>query len=280
MFRFPYIKILFLLLALPFVCSSQPSGVKITKQKYDSEKTRILFIVDCSYSMNERWQSNTKIKIAQSLISNIVDTLALYSDVETALRVFGNEKNYSDGNCDDTQLLTPFYRLNADNMKAKLKTLIPKGTSAVAKSLQKAADDFPSDKNCRNIVIMIVDNIDKCDGDVSAVSQMMQKQGKYIRPFIIGTSRGMKNIYENCGNYYEVKGEVEFSKVLNNTIKQALHGTTLQVNLLDVNMEATETNVPITFYDSESHNLRYSFIHSFSANGTSDTVSVDPLVKY
>lgn len=271
--------ILLLLVCLPFLAFSQAKGVKISKNS-NTEKTRILFIVDCSYNMYEKWQSDTKIKITQSLISNLVDTLSEQERVEVALRVFGSETDYSSQDCDDTHLLVPFYRLNADALKAKLKALVPRGTSAVAKSLEKAQEDFPKEKNSRNIVIMIVDNIDKCDGNIAEISKDLQKKGVFIKPFIVGISKGMKNFYQDCGSYYEASNEVEFTKVLNDIAKQALHNTTAQVNLLDSYMEVTETNIPITFYDSQSKNLRYSIIHTFNKKGLSDTISLDPLVNY
>ena len=277
-----YFRKLFLLIilaTLPFCIFAQNKGVKITKNT-NNEKTRILFIVDCSYNMYERWQSDTKIKITQNLISNLVDTLEQQDRVEVALRVFGSETDYSSQDCDDTHLLVPFYRLNQDAIKAKLKALVPKGTSAVAKSLEKAQEDFPKDKNCRNIVIMIVDNIDKCDGNIVEVSKKLQKQGIFIKPFIVGISKGMKNFYQDCGSYYEASNEVEFTKVLNDIAKQALHNTTAQVNLLDSYMEVTETNVPITFYDTQSKNLKYSIFHTFNKKGVSDTLLLDPLVNY
>lgn len=264
------------------ICNSsfaQNSKVKITQQN-NTEKTRILFVIDCSYNMYERWQSNTKIKIIQSLVSNIVDSLAKYPDVEVGLRVFGSEKDYSLSQCDDTHLLVPFYRQNQDNIKAKLKALVPKGTPAIAKAMEKAAEDFPKDNKCRNIVILIANNIDKCDGDVAQVSNQKQKQGSYIKPFIIGISKGMKNIYEQAGLYQQATKEIEFSNALNNVVKQALHNTSVQINLLDSYMEATETNVPITMYDSQSKKLRYSFIHTINARGISDTINIDPLVNY
>lgn len=272
------IAILYILL-LPFTLFAN-SKTSSGEDVLNNEKTRILFIIDCSYNMNEKWQSGSKIKITQSLISNIVDSIDKYDNVEIGLRVFGNEKDYSIGDCDDTQLLVPFYRQNGDNIKAKLKALVPKGISTVARSLEKASEDFPKEKNCRNIIIMIVDNIDKCDGDVAMISQQMQKKGIYIKPFIIGISKGMKNNYEDCGNYYEVKGEIDFSRTLNNIIKQALHSTIVQINLLDINNENTETNIPITFYDSESKMLRYTFIHTLGYNGVSETMSIDPLIQY
>ncbi|MBO6117594.1 MAG: VWA domain-containing protein [Bacteroidales bacterium] len=278
-FSFPKYKLIIALLVLPFCVIAQTDKNSVSGNK-NTEKTRILFVVDCSHNMNEKWQSDTKIKITQVLLSNIIDSLAGYDNVECALRVFGNEKEYTSADCDDTHLLVPFYRLNGDNIKAKLKTLIPKGTSAVAKSLEKSAEDFPKDKLSRNIVVMIVDNIDKCDGDINQISAAMQKSGKYIKPFIIGISKGMKKNYDACGTYYEAKGEIDFSKALNTIVKQALHNTTVQVNLLNNKQEITETDIPLMFYDNESGQLRYSFVHTFNSSGQSDTLQIDPLIKY
>ena len=278
-FSFPKYSVTFLLLLLPFHLFAQ-ANKNTDNQRQNNEKTRILFVVDCSHNMNERWQSDTKIKITQVLLSNIIDSLAGYDNVECALRVFGNEKEYTSSDCEDTHLLVPFYRMNGDNIKAKLKTLIPKGTSAVAKSLEKSAEDFPKDKYSRNIVVMIVDNIDKCDGDINQISTAMQKGGKYIKPFIIGISKGMKKNYDACGIYYEAKGEIDFSKALNMIVKQALHNTTVQVNLLNNKQEITETDIPLMFYDNESGQLRYSFIHTFNSAGQSDTLQIDPLIRY
>lgn len=244
------------------------------------EKTRILFVVDCSYNMYEKWQSESKIKITQSLVSNIVDSLSTQEGVECALRVFGSEKDYSTQDCEDSRLLVPFYRLNTDALKSKLKGLVPKGTSAVSNSLEKIRDDFPNDKHCRNIVIMILNNIDRCGGNITETSKNLQKQGVCLKPFIIGINKGMKEFYQNAGSYYEANNEVEFSKIMNKIIKQALHNTSVQVNLLDSYLQSTETFVPITFIDSKSKQTRYSFIHSFNSNGISDTIFIDPLSDY
>lgn len=245
-----------------------------------AEKTRILFVVDCSYNMYEKWQSESKIKITQSLISNIIDSLSTQEDVECALRVFGSEKDYSTQDCEDSRLLVPFYRLNTDALKAKLKGLVPKGTSAVSNSLEKLKEDFPNDKHCRNIVIMILNNIDRCGGNIAETSKNLQKQGVCLKPFIIGINKGMKEFYQNAGLYYEANNEVEFSKIMNKIIKQALHNTSVQVNLLDSYNQSTETFIPITFIDSKSKQTRYSFIHSFNSNGISDTIFIDPLSDY
>lgn len=268
-----------IILLLPLLILAQPKGVRITKNT-NNEKTKILFIVDCSYNMYEKWQSESKIKITQNLVSNIIDTLSLQDGVECALRVFGSEKDYSLTDCEDTRLLVPFYRLNSDALKSKIKGLVPKGTSAVSSAMEKIKDDFPTEKNSRNIVIMILNNIDRCDGNLSLISQQMQTQGIMLKPFIVGINRGMKEFYKNVGSYYEANNEVEFSKIMNDIVKQALYNTTVQVNLLDSYMETTETNLPITFSDSKSKQTRYSFVHTFNDKGISDTLFIDPLTEY
>ena len=50
-----------------------------------------------------------------------------------------------------------------------------------------------------------------------------------------------------------------FTNVLKVIISQVLNSTTVQVNLLDEWDNPTETNVPITFYDSFSGILQYNF---------------------
>lgn len=257
----------------------QPKGVKVTREDV-FQKTRILFVLDCSNSMYGMWQSNTKIKIAQSLISNIVDTLSGRPGVEMALRAFGHTKNFPPQDCDDTRLEVGFAPNNTDQIKAKLKALVPRGSSPIASSLRRCVTDFPDCDNCRNIVILITDGIDECSGDVCKASRELQKQGAFLKPFVIGIGRGLNKYFDCAGTYYEVGNEIEFSKALNNIVYQALNNTTSQVNLLDSYMEASETNVPMTFYDSQSKVLRYTFMHTFNAKGLSDTLVLDPLINY
>ncbi len=258
---------------------AQPKGVKVTREDY-SQKTRILFILDCSNTMYAHWQSNTKIKIAQNLLSNIVDTLAGKPSVEMALRAYGHTKDYPPQNCDDTRLEVSFYPNNTEQIKAKLKALVPKGTTPIAYTLEKCVKDFPESDNCRNIVVLITDGVDECSGDVCKASRQLQKKGAFLKPFVIGIGKGLREEFECAGTFYEVNNEIEFSKALNNIVSQALNNTTSQVNLLDSNMEPSETNIPMTFYDTQSKQLKYTFMHTLNSKGLSDTLILDPLVNY
>jgi len=242
--------------------------------------TRILFIFDCSQSMFARWQSDTKINIAQKLLSSMLDSLKDVENLELAFRVYGHQKNFPPQDCDDSKLEIPFSKNNYKKIEHKLKSLVPRGTTPIAYSLEKSADDFPPCKDCRNIVILITDGLEECNGDPCAVSQMLQKKGIILKPFIIGIGKNFKESFDCVGTYFDATSEIEFNKALNVVISQALNSTSVQVNLLDEQGKPTETNVNMTFYDNFSGLIKYNFIHTMNNRGMPDTLTIDPLVKY
>ncbi len=242
--------------------------------------TRILFIFDCSQSMFGRWQSDTKINIAQKLLSNMLDSLKDVKNLELAFRVYGHQKNFPPQDCDDTKLEIPFSKNNYKKIENKLKSLVPRGTTPIAYSLEKSADDFPTCNDCRNIVILITDGLEECGGDPCAVSQLLQKKGIILKPFIIGIGKNFKESFDCVGTYFDATSELEFNKALNVVISQALNSTSAQVNLLDEQGKPSETNVNMTFYDNFSGLIKYNFIHTLNNRGLPDTLVIDPLVKY
>ena len=270
--------VLFLLL-LSLQAISQTNNAKSVRS--DAwQKTRILFIVDCSKSMNFKWQSNTKIKIVQTIITNIIDSLNGRDNVELALRTFGNNEDVTSETCSDSYLDIPFSKNNMEPMKSKLKALIPKGTTPLAYSLSRCEEDFPDCDNCRNIVILITDGMDDCNENPCEVSATLLQQGKILTPFVVGIGSALRSHLECIGNYHETTNEIEFSQVLNAIIAQLLDRTTCQVDLLDNYKEATETNIPISFYDHQSQLPKYTYMHTFNEKGLSDTLILDPLQSY
>ncbi|NTW32396.1 MAG: VWA domain-containing protein [Bacteroidetes bacterium] len=272
-----YIAIVLLILILfpVFSFSQQEKGKEKPKPT-----TRILFVFDASQSMLARWQSDMKITIARKLLSNLLDSLKNVENLELALRVFGHQKQFPPQDCDDTKLEIPFAINNTDKIKYKLKTLIPKGTTPIASSLELSANDFTTCDNCRNIIILITDGIEECGGDPCAVSKALQKKGIALKPFIIGIGKDFSSVYKCVGTYFDAASEQEFHQALNIVISQALNSTTAQVNLLDMDGKPTETNVNMTFYDNFSGLVKYNFIHTFNNKGLPDTLTLDPLTTY
>jgi len=257
----------------------------VAQEKPKPPKTRILFVFDASQSMYAQWESGTKIKIAERLMNRMLDSLAQVPDpnFEIALRVYGHQKPVPPQDCSDTRLEVPFASNNIKRIKLKLSQLRPKGTTPIARSLEKAADDFPNNcDNCRNVIILITDGVEACDGDPCAVSRALQKQGIILKPFVIGIGLDdqFKEGFECVGQYYDASNEKTFENILGLVISQALNNTTAQVNLLDESGYPTETDVNMSFYDIQSGQLKYNYIHTINHRGFPDTLMLDPLIEY
>jgi Ca-activated chloride channel family protein len=251
--------------------------------KYQPPETRILFIFDASQSMAGTWQKESKIAIARKVLIHIIDSLEQLPNVKMALRLYGHQSPVPPQNCNDTRLEVPFAKGNAPLIRQKLRFIVPKGTTPIAHSLELGGSDFPSDvENCRNIIILITDGVEACDGDACAVSQDLQRKGIALKPFVIGI--GIDENFEqtfNCiGNYYNAAYEEKLSEVMDVVISQDLNATTAQINLLDQEGHPTETNVNCTFYDSFSGKVMYNYIHTLNHRGLPDTLTLDHLPTY
>ena len=249
----------------------------------DDQVTRVLFIFDASQSMYAQWDGNSRMEIAKELLSNMLDSLDNKENLQVGLRCYGHQKPSPPQDCRDTRLEVPFGNNTIPAIKKRLKTLRPKGTTPIAKALESGALDFPEiTSNSRNIVILITDGIEECGGDPCAVSRLYQEKKIILKPFVIGIglSEEYKKNFECVGTFYDARNPDEFKNILDVVISQVLNSTTAQVNLLDENEMPTETNVPLSFYDSFSGILQYNFIHTMNSRGNPDTLNIDPVLSY
>jgi len=272
------LKKLFLLFALTLLFSH----VFTQEKKQKPLLTRILFIFDASQSMLGEWESDRKINIATRFLSETLDSLEHEDNVEVALRVYGHQSPVPPQDCDDTRLEVPFGGNNISKIRQELKYLRPRGTTPLAKSLELSPNDFPSCPGCRNIIILITDGIEACEGDPCKISQGLQRKGVILKPFIIGIGldTNLTRTFECIGEYYNAQNEENFQAALNVVITQVLNPTSTQVNLLDSNGKPTETDVAMTFYDQFSNKIRYNYMHTINYRGEPDTIELDPLVTY
>ena len=245
-------------------------------------KTRILFVLVGSGSMYAKMGTDNRITVAKRLLTRMVDSLRYQDDLELALRVYGHQSQKTERNCKDTKLEVAFGPNNHSAIKDKITNLRPKGTTLIAYSLQEAAYDFPKTPGVRNIIILITDGIEECDGDPCAVSMALQKQGVVLRPFVIGLglSADFRTQFECVGRYFEAETESDFENVLNVVISQAINNTTAQVNLLDSYGRPTETDVDMTFTDSKTGRIIDDIYHTLNYRGLPDTLFLDPSYAY
>src|SRR5689334_7131217 len=127
-----------------------------------------------------------KMDIAKKLMSETLDSLKEIKNLQLALRLYGHQKKLQPHNCNDTKREVPFAFGNIAKIKNKINSITPSGTTPIAASLEAAGGDFPPCKDCRNVIILITDGIEECNGDPCAVSLALQKKGIVLKPFVIG----------------------------------------------------------------------------------------------
>ena len=247
------------------------------------ETTRILFVFDASNSMNGFWEGQPKINTATRLLGESLEELYGLENVELGLRVYGHQTKHIPGqqDCDDTELVVPIASGNNLVIKKALERITPQGTTPIARSLERSADDF-LDTSGRNIIILITDGIEACDEDPCAVSRALQSKNIIVKPFIIGIGLDdkYKSTFECVGNYFDATNEETFELVLDIVLTQALNNTTAQVNLNNVEGKPIETDLPLSFYDSNSGELVHHYVHTLNTLGNPDTLTLDPLINY
>jgi Ca-activated chloride channel homolog len=250
--------------------------------------TRIEFVFDASFSMFGQWQSGMKMDIAKKMLTEFLDSLGSVNNLEIAFRCYGHQVPLRpERSCTDTKLEVPFnpsLRTSITAIKNRLKSIVPKGTTPIAYTLEQCGNDFPSpsNPNVRNIIILITDGIEECDGDPCAVSLALQKKGIVLKPFVIGIGLDLSylNTFGCIGKFYDASSESSFKNILNIVISQALNNTTVQVNLNDQIGRPTETDVDMTFYDEQTGMIRYNYVHTINNKGVPDTIVIDPLGTY
>lgn len=260
-------------------------GTLIAQDKV--EKIRILFIFDASNSMNAQWQNSSKIKVARELMLQTLDSLASLENVELALRLYGHQTKIMPGeqDCSDTELVIPFDDATANSTRIKnvLRGLECKGTTPIALSLEQAGNmDFPDCENCRNVIILITDGIEACDGDPCAVSKALKSKGIKLKPFVIGVGLDTSYLgqFQCVGEFLSADTEDSFKSVLGYVISQAVNNTTVQVNLNDIKGRAKETDVTMSFYNQKTGALVDNFMHTMNVRQVPDTVSLNPIYTY
>ena len=267
--------------ALAIVLTAGQLSAQNKIQQKLPEKTRILFVLDGSGSMEGIWEGNeSRMDIAKKILTKLVDSLRVNGNLELALRVYGHRFSRQANNCQDTRLEVPFGLKNHNAIINKLKEIVPKGTTPITYSLQQAALDFPTGQGYRNILILITDGIESCNGDPCAASIEFQRKGIFLRPFIIGLGLKGGKVLDCAGQYIDSQNSNSFNNVLNNTIQTTFSKTTVSVQLLSGPNKPLVSNVNISFLNSMTGTSSYEFVNYVDKNSQADSVQIDPVPGY
>ncbi len=267
-----------LLALLVFSRAAQAQNAPSEKPKV----TRILFLLDASGSMMAPWEGQPRWTVAKRMLSKMVDSLNAYPNLELGLRVYGHQFPNADKNCQDSKLEVPFAPRNAKAIKDKLTTLKAQGNTPITYSLEQSANDFPTDKSSRNVLLLITDGLESCNRDPCAASIALQRKHVFLKPFVIGigAERDFGKQLECLGQYYNAAEVKTFRTVMDDVIAQTLSKTTVSVNLTDAAGRPVESNVNMTFVNNVTEQPEYNYVHYRDAQGKADVLDIDALQSY
>ncbi len=233
----------------------------------------------------ERWEGNVKFNRAKELLFELLDSLETIQqeqNLEIALRVYGHQSPTPPPDCMDSKLEVSFGANTIGMIREKMNSITPKGVTPIAYSLGKSEGDFPTCDECRNIIILITDGLEMCEGDPCEVSLALQKKGVVLKPYIIGVDIDISlvDMLECMGNYFNAADTKQFRQAINTIVGQVTNLTSVQVNLLDTDGKPIETNAVMSFHDNLSGDIRYTYMHTMNSAGNPDTIYLDVLSVY
>jgi Ca-activated chloride channel family protein len=231
--------------------------------------------------MKTKHNSTTRIQGAKELFYKFLDSLNKQKNIQFALRMYGHTVKYPPGDCKDSKLVVPFGKNNIQLIKSKVAEAKPTGITPIEHSLTESANDFP-DAKAVNMIILITDGIEECEGDPCKARQKLMEKGIVFKPFIIGIGLSPEQIktFECVGDYYDFDNTSTLSNISSIISKQKLNKTSAQVNLLDSKSLPSETNVNMTFYNTKTGNYTYNYIHTLNQKNNPDTLYLDDFPTY
>jgi Ca-activated chloride channel homolog len=277
----PRQHVIFFVLLAVFLIGSNRSFGQNKVQQVVPEKTRILFVLDGSGSMEALWDAKqSRMDVAKAILTRLVDSLRVNPALEIGLRVYGHQFPRSSNNCKDSRLEVPFGQKNHNTIVSKIKSITPRGVTPITYAIEQAAKDFPSAAGYRNILILITDGVESCGGDPCSMSKELQKKGVFLRPFVIGLGLKGGAVLDCVGKYIDSENGQSFNKILNKSIEVSLAQTTVSIELLNGQDKPVETNIDVSFINSVTGISAYEFVHYRDRLGRPDSVQIDQVIPY
>jgi hypothetical protein len=167
----------------------------------------IELVLDGSGSMKEKLGDKTRMAVAKDVLSELIQGLP--PDVEIALRVYGHRvREGKKGDCQDTELIHPFGKLDKARLLSQIQAVKPLGTTPIAYSLLQTANDFGAGKGEKTI-ILVTDGKEECGGDLVKTVEELKAEGLDVRLHIVGftvkdpaTQAEMAKVAEAGGGRY------------------------------------------------------------------------------
>ena len=196
----------------PFIQADARSSMVQGGVDQDSQDVNILFLIDASYSMKEKFGgTDRKMSSAKQVIEQAMTMIP--SSVNVGLRVFGQSfSGAPEIDCRQTFMLVPLGQHNRGSLISAVRTVQPAGLTPLEFALRRCAEEDFSRVQGTKTIILISDGKDTCGGNPCEYMRQMSRYGIRIKCDIVGLElRRDKEAREqlNClaestgGKYYD-----------------------------------------------------------------------------
>lgn len=176
-------------------------------------------IFDASGSMLRRMEGGRRIEVARSIAREVIAE-RIPSDIPVALRAFGHTQP---GSCETELLVSPSPGNHADVLAAvEGIQAINLARTPLAASLAAVAGDLSDFEGERQLVVMLTDGEETCDGDVEAELERLTDSGVDVRLNIVGFHIDQAALRDEFARLAEMGGGVYFDTRDGEGLQQAL----------------------------------------------------------
>ncbi|MCM3324861.1 MULTISPECIES: VWA domain-containing protein [Cytobacillus] len=199
-----------------------------SKEQYNVE-----IVLDASGSMANYMGSKTRMDLAKESIEEFASTLP--EDVNLSLRVYGHEGSGSDEDkkmsCAANELVYESKTYNESELSNALDSFDPAGWTPLAQSIKEAKEDLSkySGEEHKNVVYIVSDGIETCDGDPVAAAKELKDSGISPVVNVIGfdlaskDEQQLKEIAKAAdGSYVNVNNQNQLNDELGKTVNDTL----------------------------------------------------------
>ncbi|OHR69497.1 VWA domain-containing protein [Bacillus sp. UMB0893] len=169
--------------------SEMPGGMKLNENGELGLSANIAILLDASGSMAQKIGGKTKMDLAKEAVNQFVASMPEGSNV--SLRVYGQKGSNSDSDkklsCDSTEVVYDLKPYNESEFKTSLGKFQPTGWTPIAKAISETKADFEkANKPGQNIIYVVSDGIETCDGDPAKAAKELHDSNIQAKVNIIG----------------------------------------------------------------------------------------------
>ena len=160
-------------------------------QGIGDQAVSVEIVLDASGSMAQTLpDGRTRMETAKGVLNQVFTSIPDRDGINVGLRIYGHEGDNTEAgravSCDSSDLIVPLDGVDRQALSAEVEQVQPTGWTPLALSLEAAADDFVTDKEATNAIILLTDGLETCDGDPCAVSGQIRSGNAGVITNVVG----------------------------------------------------------------------------------------------